>query len=181
MKKKGLVKTVQVKPFSASPKCFYWKSLRITTNIIKCDYFLSIGFPGPVWQDRGLYIRPPIKDPIEKSCPGRLELQSLPYHVLYIALWATAKCTENFQVWSSSLSIYCWCDVCERALIAENPVNRRKLVIGSDAGDIWATFFGLKTDMKCSSRYCNHSRTVKGPDVLWIVANYVDPLKVSKK
>lgn len=63
----------------------------------KCDYFLSTGFPGTVWQDRGLYIRPPIKDSVEKSCPGGVKLQSLPYHVLYIAPWATAKCTENFK------------------------------------------------------------------------------------
>ena len=66
MKKKGLVKTVQVNHFSVSPKCFNWKSL----NVIKCGYYLSIGFPRPVWQDRGLYIRPPIKDPVEKSRPG---------------------------------------------------------------------------------------------------------------
>lgn len=97
MKKKGLVKTVQVNHFSVSPKCFHWKSLKILAITIKYDYLLSIGFPGPVWQDWSLYIRPPIKDPVQKSCPGRVDLQSLPYNMLYIALWASANCTENLK------------------------------------------------------------------------------------
>lgn len=88
--------------------------------IIKRYYFLSIGFPGPVWQDRGLYIRPPIKDPVEKSCPGGVELQNLLYCVLYIALWATAKCTENFKCGAAPCLF-----IVDVTCMKENPVNRR--------------------------------------------------------
>lgn len=42
------------------------------------------------------------------------------------------------------MSIYCWVNVYERALITEDPVSRRRLVIGADAEYIWDTFSGLK-------------------------------------
>lgn len=86
-------------------------------NGLQTDYFLSIGLPGTVWQDWGLYIRPPIKDSVKKSCPGWVKPQSFPDHD--IAPWATGNCTEVLEVWGSSLSIYCWC-VCERELLLEN-------------------------------------------------------------
>lgn len=48
-------------------------SLGMLRKIIKHDSFSSIGFPGSVWQDRGLYIRSPIKDSVEEPCPAGVE------------------------------------------------------------------------------------------------------------
>lgn len=172
MKKKGLVKTVQVNLFSVSPKWFHLKTLKILINI-KSGSSLSKGFPGPVWQDRSMYIRPSNKDPVEESCPGGVELRSL------CIMCYTLLCEQLRRVQKTSsveqLLVYLLLVWSEES--PHHRVNRRSLVICVDPGYSWDTFSGFRTDMmKCSSRYYNHSHTVKGSEVFW----FVIPFKPSK-
>uniref|UniRef100_A0A669ET64 BAG family molecular chaperone regulator 1 n=1 Tax=Oreochromis niloticus TaxID=8128 RepID=A0A669ET64_ORENI len=86
MKKKGLVKTVQVSVFVFPSDKTIMLYLKTTENKNKTDlYHMFTGFPRPVRQDRGLYIRPSIKDPVKKPGFGRI-VKSLLSLVLYIAL-----------------------------------------------------------------------------------------------
>lgn len=81
----------------------------------KCDSLLSTGFPGTVWQDRGLYFWPPIKDSVKKSGPRRVELYHLPgcFSVSNCKVYRTLSAVEQ-------LFIYCWCGACEKKDLSES-------------------------------------------------------------
>lgn len=158
---------------------------------------MSIGFPGSVRQDWGLYIRPPIQDPVKKPCPGRLgKGQRLPCHVLYIALWATAKCTENSRCGAADLHLFIIGVMCMR-----NPSAQRILWSGGwlttlmlvraqihylGQGNMWGVWHilpaGIRGALNCVTLCRSQNRSENWwsvrlplPNICHIIHDYVKP------
>lgn len=136
IKKKGLVKTVQVSPFSVSQK---WLETTENTDGYNQVFLFSvnrISWPS-VTRSRLVY-RTIYQRSSRKISPWRSRARQSPISCAIHCSVSNCKVYRKLKVWSSSLSIYCQRDVCE------NPANGRKMDICADPGCSWDTFTQVK-------------------------------------